>query len=126
MWHSCSSYPLAYHFEGADPSVRLIYDRFLAVIESVGPIEVIPQKTRIAFLAQVRFAACVVRKRWRLANLWLTRRINHPKLQRVEKFGSGSYGHQFRLNAPEDIDAGLVTLIEESYDVGLRKHLKRA
>ncbi len=125
MWHSCSNYPLAYHFEGRLPQVRLTFDRFLEVVENCGPVEVIPQKTRIAIQAKVRFAGCVVRKRWLLANLWLTRRVSHPKLQRVEEFGPRSYGHQFRLDSPDDIDGALEEFVQESYAVGLREHLRR-
>ena len=33
MWHSCSTYPLEYHFEGRLPLVRSTFDRFLEVIE---------------------------------------------------------------------------------------------
>ena len=125
MWHSCSNYPLAYHFEGRLPQVRLTFDRFLEVVENCGPVEVIPQKTRIAIQAKVRFAGCIVRKRWLLANLWLTRRVRHPKLQRVEEFGPRSYGHQFRLDSPDDIDGALAEFVQESYAVGLREHLRR-
>lgn len=125
MWHSCSNYPLEYHFEGREPRVRLIFDRFLEVIETCGRVEVIPQKTRIAIQARVRFAGCVVRNKWLLADLWLTRRVSHARLQRVDKFGHRSYGHRFRLDAPTDIDADFKALVKEAYSVGLREHLKR-
>lgn len=125
MWHSCSNYPLSYHFEKSLPSVRATFDRYLIVIESCGPVEVIPQKTRIAIQAQVRFAGCVVRKKWLIASLWLTRRVSHPTLQRVEEFGPRSYGHQFRLDAPEDIDAAFEGFVKEAYSVGMREHLQR-
>jgi hypothetical protein len=124
MWHSCSSYQVDEHFSRSLPQVRATFDEFMAALEACGPVEVIAQKTRIAIMAQVRFAGCVVRKNWLLANLWLTRRADHPALQRVEEFGPGSYGHQFRLDSPADVDAGLRALIAEAYRVGLREHLK--
>jgi hypothetical protein len=122
-WHSCSNYPLEHHFRGREPHVRDIFERFLAVIRACGPVEVIPQKTRIAIQAQVRFAGCVVRKRWLLANLWLTRRVEHPALRRVEAFGPRSFGHQFRLDTPDDIDPAFRGFVAEAYAVGLREHL---
>lgn len=124
MWHSCSQYDLEHHFSGTEPSVRQSFDRFLEAIEACGPVVVIPQKTRIAIQAKVRFAACVVRKKWLLANLWLTRRVEHPKLTKIERFGPGSYGHRFRLDGPEDVDEALEDLIQEAYRVGLRQHLR--
>lgn len=124
MWHSCSNYPLEHHFAKATPAVRATFDRFLAVIEAHGPVEVIPQKTRIAIQAQVRFAGCVVRRRWLLASLWMTRPVQHPRLRRTEQFGPGSYGHQFRLDAPEDIDDAIAAFVAEAFSVGLRGHLR--
>ena len=123
MWHSCSNYPLEHHFEGSSPIVRQTFDRFVNVIESVGPVAVIPQKTRIAIQVKVRFAGCVVRKRWLLANLWLTRRVDHPTLRRTTEFGPESFGHQFRLDSPDDIDQSFQDLVRESYRVGLREHI---
>jgi len=118
MWHSCSNYTLDHHFDSASPNVRATFARFVALIEKRGPIEVIPQKTRIAIQAKVRFAGCAVRKKWMLANLWLTRRVRHPRLQRVEKFGPGSYGHQFRFDSPAEIDEPFETLVQEANSVG--------
>lgn len=126
MWHSCSNYSLEHHFEKSDPEVRATFDAFLAAIEAHGEITVIPQKTRIAIQADVRFAGCVVRRRWLLANLWMTRRIEHPRLRRTEAYGPRSFGHQFRLDAPEDVDDELRGFISEAYRVGLREHLESA
>lgn len=125
LWHSCSNYPLEYHFEGVHPSVRETFDRFLEVIETCGPVEVIPQKTRIAIQARVRFAGCVVRKRWLLANLWLTQRVEHRRLRRTDEFGPYSFGHQFRLVIPDDIDDEFCELVRDAYRVGLREHIRR-
>lgn len=124
MWHSCSDYPLEYHFEACLPKVRAIFDRFLEVIEACGPVEVIPQKTRIAIQAEVRFAGCMARKKWLVASLWLTRPVSHPTLQRVDEYGPGSYGHHFRLDSARDIDTPFRKLVREAYAVGLRKHLR--
>jgi hypothetical protein len=53
---------------------------------------VIPQKTRIAIQARVRFAGGIARKNWFDAALWLTRRAEHPCLRRVETFGRSHTG----------------------------------
>ncbi|MDH3222756.1 MAG: DUF5655 domain-containing protein [Gemmatimonadota bacterium] len=125
MWHSCSNFTLESHFERCTPQVRATFDAFLAVVEACGEVVVIPQKTRIAIQAQVRFARCVVRRNWLLTHLWLTRRVLHPRLTRTEKFGDKSYGHHFRFDAPADIDADFSHLVAEAYRVGLREHLDR-
>lgn len=123
-WHSCSNYSLEHHFSRAAPEVRKTFDRFLACVETAGPVVVIPQKTRIAIQAKVRFAGCIVRRRWLLAHLWLTRVADHPRLRRTERFGPASFGHQFRLERPDHVDVALEALIAEAYRVGLREHLR--
>lgn len=123
MWHSCTSFSLDHHFEGRAPLVRSTFDRLLEVIETFGEVTVIPQKTRIAFQAEVRFASCMTRKEWLIASLWLTRAATHPTLQRLEELGPTTFSHHFRLDSPESIDAALRDLIEESFAVGLRRHL---
>jgi hypothetical protein len=75
--------------------------------------------------ARVRFAGAVVRKGYLDAGLWLRRRVEHPRLQRVEDFGPLGYGHHFRLESPEDIDAGLQRLMEEAYRVGTQELTRR-
>ena len=125
MWHSCSNYSLDHHFSGVDTRVRETFDAFVRAIEANGEVTVIPQKTRIAIQAQVRFAGCMVRRRWLLAHLWLTRRVEHPRLTNTEKFGEHSYGHRFRLAHPSHVDGALRALIAEAYRVGLREHLQR-
>lgn len=76
-------------------------------------MEVIQQRTRIAIMAQVGFGGCVVRTKWLLASLWLTRRAEHPPLRKVQEFGPGSYGHQFRLETPDDVEEALRGLVRE-------------
>jgi hypothetical protein len=90
-----------------------------------GSLTVYAQKTRVVFMVRVRFGGVVVRKHWLNLALWLTRRIEHPKLDRVETFGPGSYGHRFRLTDPHEVDAELRTLICEAYAVGRQEHLAR-
>ncbi len=115
MWHSCSNFTLEHHFEGCAPQVRATFDAFLGAVEACGEVIVIPQKTRIAMQAKVRFAGCVVRRKWLLAHLWLTRRVVHPRLTRTDRFGETSFGHHFRLDSPADIDVDFRQLVAEAY-----------
>lgn len=125
MWHSCGNYSLEGHFEGKETSVRQVFDKLLALVQQCGPVTVIPQKTRIAIQARVRFAGGVARKNWFDAGLWLTRRAGHSCLRRVDTFGPKSYGLHFRLTRPEDLDEGFAALVREAYAVGCQEHLER-
>lgn len=126
MWHSCTTVPLERHFEGRDPAVRAVFDRFLDMIRAVGPVEVIPQKTRIAIMVAVRFAACMPRKRWMLLHLWLGRPVAHPHVERVDRYGDRAFVHRFRFDDPEQLDDAFEALVRASYAVGTRRHLRDA
>ena len=47
--HACGRHTLAHHFAGKPKSVRLIFDKLLALAKKNGPLIVLPEKTRIAF-----------------------------------------------------------------------------
>ena len=117
--HSCSRYPLSYHFKNTDTIVREIFDEYLSVVESFGPVIVIPQKTRIAFQVRVRFGGAVARKHWLDGWLWLKRRAEHPLFYKIEKFHAHDHVHSFRLKSVEDVrDKDLRRLLKEAYAVG--------
>lgn len=119
IWHSCTNYPLSHHFKGKDPIVRKIFDAYLDVVESFGPVTVIPQKTRIAFRGRVRFAGAVTRKHWLDCALWLKRRAEHPRFYKVERLGATNHIYNFRLSSIDDLqDPELRVLLKEAYAVG--------
>src|SRR5712692_6226345 len=50
--HFCSNVRLEDHFKGRDPQVVATFDALLTAAKKSGPLEVLPEKTRVAF--QVR------------------------------------------------------------------------
>jgi len=47
--HACAPLgDLERHFAGASPLVRQTFDRVLEAVRAIGPVSVLPQKTRIA------------------------------------------------------------------------------
>lgn len=123
MWHSCSRYPLSYHFKGKNPIVRKLFDRYLALVESFGPVTVIPQKTGIAFQMRVRFAGAYVRKSRLDCGLWLKRRAEHL-FYRIETIPPRDYIHRFRVTSLADLrNKDLRAFLREAYAVGCQEHL---
>lgn len=99
--------------------VREIFDEYLSIVESFGPVIVIPQKTRIAFQVRVRFGGAVARKHWLDGWLWLKRRAEHPLFYKIEKLHAHDHVHSFRLKSIEDVrDKHLRRLLKEAYAVG--------
>jgi hypothetical protein len=121
--HSCGRYRLSDHFRGKDPGLREVFHAWVSAASAAGPVIVYAQKTRIVFQVRVRFGGAVVRTTWLDASLWLKREVRHPRLLRIENFGSLGYGLHFRLEQPKDVDRRLRALMREAYRVGAGEHM---
>ena len=102
--------------------MRRTFDRLVKSARQFGPVTVYAQKSRIVFMVRVRFGGVTVKKQWLDFGLWLTRRVHHPLLTRMEVFGPHSFGAHFRLRTPQDVDRSLEALIGE----GTRQGCKNA
>lgn len=120
--HVCGRYALDDHFTGKPPLVRDIYDAFLAMLEELGPVTVLPEKTRIAFQTRMSFAQLTVRRHWVLGHFVLARRAEEPVFTKVETISPRNHVHHFRLEAPGDV-AQLRDFAYEAYAVGRQEHL---
>ncbi len=124
VWHSCGRFRLDDHFEGKHPEARRIFGRLRAIVRECGPVTVYAQRTRIVFQVRVRFANAVVRKRWVDIGLWLTRRVEHPRVHKLEVLAPNCYAHTFRMHSADDLDADFAGLVGEAYEVGEQEHLE--
>lgn len=102
--------------------MRAIYERFLALLESFGPVTVLPEKTRIAFQVRMSFAQLTVRRRWVNGHLVLARRAEGPLFRKVETMSPRNHVHHFRLDGADEVEA-LEPFAREAYAVGCQHHL---
>ena len=122
--HACATHDLDHHFEGKDAHIRSIYDEFVRALRSIGPITVLPEKTRIAFQVRMSFAQLTPRTRWVDGHLVLARRVESPIFSKVQTFSPRNHLHAFRLSGPAEIGDELRTLMKEAYKVGAQEHLR--
>lgn len=120
--HACGTHDLDAHFEDKPSLVREIYAAFLAMLEEIGPVTVLPEKTRIAFQTRMSFAQLTVRRHWVLGHFVLARHTDDPVFTRVETFSARNHAHHFRLESPEDVTQ-LRDFAREAYAVGRQEHL---
>jgi hypothetical protein len=125
MSHSCSNYPLDYHFAGKDPALRKLFDRYVRFVKRCGPVTIYAQKSRITFQTRARFTNIVVRKRWMECSLWLKRRVESPLFHRVDEFGPRDRVHYFRLSDESQLDGELAAFVREAYAVGCQENFDR-
>jgi hypothetical protein len=122
--HTCARLgDLDRHFAGTIPEVRATFDRILAVLAPVGPVEVLAERTRIALHVRMSFAAFLPRRRWLTGHLVLARRIDSPRLPRVETYSPRNVLHAFRLDGPAEVDGEFAAWLAEAYRVGEQRHL---
>jgi hypothetical protein len=124
--HTCAVLgDLDRHFDRTSPQVREIFDRVLDAVKQFGPVEVLPEKTRIALHVRMSFAAFMPRRDWLNGHLVLARRVDSPRFQRVETLSPRNLLHTFRLASPGEVDAEFVAWLDEAYQVGAQRHLRR-
>lgn len=104
--------------------MRATFDRALAVVDALGPVEVLAEKTRIALHARMSFAAFMPRRQWLAGHLVLARHIASPRFFRTESMSARNIVHQFRLDAPDDVDDEFAAWLAEAYQVGIQEHLR--
>jgi hypothetical protein len=124
--HTCAALgDLDRHFAGTQPLVRETFDRILAAVRRLGPVSVLPEKTRIALHVRMSFAAFTPRARWLNGHLVLARRIDSPRFRRIETYSPRNVLHAFRLTSPDEVDDELIGWLTEAYEVGQQRHLSR-
>jgi hypothetical protein len=106
--------------------VRALFDAFRAALEEIGPVRVLPQKTRIAFQARMSFAQVTPRKEGLEGPFVLARRVEDPRFLEVTTFSPRNHLHRFRIRSVDEIDAPMKAWMREAYAVGEQRHLDRA
>ncbi|GAA3632385.1 DUF5655 domain-containing protein [Microlunatus ginsengisoli] len=124
--HTCAPLgDLDRHFEGKDPAVRQSFDAVLAVVDALGPVEVLAEKSRIALHVRMSFAAFTPRRHTLPGHLVLARVVDSPRWDRVQTFSPRNVLHAFMLSGPHEVDAEFAGWLAEAYDVGAQRHLRR-
>ena len=122
--HACGRYDLAHHFRGKRPEIRALFEEVVAAVRAIGPVRILPEKTRIAFQVRMSFAQVTPRKDWLDGHVVLARRLEHPRFRRIETFSPRNHLHAFRLTDPSEIDADFRAWLAEAYRVGEQQHLR--
>jgi Domain of unknown function (DUF5655) len=123
--HACTPLvDLDRHFDGKEPAVRATFDRVLEEAEKLGPLIVLPEKTRIALQVRMSFAAFAARRRWLDGHVVLDHRLYSPRFRRVETYSPRNVLHAFRLTSPEQVDAEVISWLARAYSVGEQRHLQ--
>ena len=121
--HTCAPLgDLDRHFASSDASVRAAFDRVVEVVSALGPVEVLPERSRIALHVRMSFAAFTPRRHWLNGHVVLDQVVESPRFTRVEVFSPHNVLHAFRLDGPGDVDAEVAGWLAAAYRVGEQRH----
>jgi uncharacterized protein DUF5655 len=122
--HACGNYDLEAHFRGKPANIRALFDQVVATIQAIGPVRVLPEKTRVAFQTRMSFAQITPRRRWLDGHVVLARRLESSRFRRIETFSARNHLHAFRLVDESEIDEEFRAWMSEAYRVGNQEHLR--
>lgn len=124
--HSCGPHSVEAFLAGASAGGRALFERFVRLVGTCGPYDTMPARTRVAFMAQVRFASVNrVADEWIDVHFVLPRRLRSRRFRRVEHLGK-LYVHHLRLASARDFDRELERWLGASYrEYGERRWLRR-
>jgi hypothetical protein len=107
------------------PKARKLYDRFESMIASCGEYHVAPAKSRIAFMAYVRFAGITkLNEEEMICNFSLPQRLRSSRVAKTEEVVPGWWVHQLRITDPNELNREVQKWIQESYRLmGMRQRL---
>jgi hypothetical protein len=127
LWHSCGAATIEDWRGRMGPRARALYDGFERMIARCGEYHVAPAKTRVAFLARVRFAGITsLSEKGMTCAFALPRPLRSPRFLKVEEVAPGWWSHRLRITDPEELDRELEAWIRESYRLmGMRERLKK-
>jgi Domain of unknown function (DUF5655) len=124
LWHSCGQFTLDALFAGAAPGVLELAREYVAMLQSLGDVQVIAQKTRLVCVARVRFAGLSPRKCGFQATFALHRWLDSPRIVKQVDYGPRWRGHYVSVQARTDLDDELRGWLQEAHDVvGLQADL---
>jgi hypothetical protein len=109
------------------PRARQLYDRFEQLIAACGEYHVAPAKTRVAFLAEVRFAGVTsVSEQGMTCSFALPGPLASPRFVRVDEVAPGWWVHRLRITDPAELDDEVARWLRESYRLmGRRERLQQ-
>ena len=126
LWHSCGRATVEDWLARAGPRARRLYRGFERMIGRCGTYYVAPAKTRIAFLARVRFAGITnLSEKGMTCAFAMPRPLRSPRFAKVEEVVPGWWGHWLRITDPDQLDDELQGWLRESYRLmGMQERLR--
>ena len=117
--HSCEITSVEKHLAKTSPELRATFEVLQAAMKRIGPYTTTALKTMITFSRDRNFGGLTVTKNRLDLGFFLTRRLQHSRITRVEPISPHKIAHHVNLYATSDVDAELVAWLREAYETGV-------
>ena len=100
------------------PQVAPLYDRFVNLLQGLGPVTILPTQSRVDFQRRIIFASVQFSREDMRVQLVLPRREDDPRMVRIEVFGEDKVSHTMVIRSLDDFDARFTNWLQEAYNLG--------
>ena len=114
---------VAAHLRDRPPEILALYRFLHKRIRQLGPVTVDPQARGIVYQVRARAIGLAPKDRWIDLTLWLKSGATHPRVRKVDDYGSLGRVLHFRLVREEDLDPALARLLAEAYAVAAQREI---
>lgn len=128
MAHSCTDTGVETFLRGSPDRVRALFAKFESMIAKCGPYFVSPAKTRVAFMAKVRFCGVWSKTRNGIGIAFsLPYPVRDPRFMKAYEIVPGWWFHRQTITRRAQLDAKLQAWLKESYRLmGMQERLRAA
>ena len=113
--HICSQLTLADALRRASPRAQALFRKLLAIVRRFGPVQIVPQKTRIALHAGKVFLGVRLLRDSLDCEVCLPRRLEHPRFAKILSVSPRAHYHYLRLSSSSDFNRHLRSFLHESF-----------
>lgn len=113
--HICSRLTLSEALHGKTSQAIALFEHLSGLIRRLGSLEIVPQKTRIAFQARKTFLGVRFLRDAIDCEIALPRRIEDPRFRQILSVSPGLHYHYLRIFSPKEIDSAARQVLNEAF-----------
>jgi hypothetical protein len=110
--------PVVSVLDNISPQVAPLYDRFVNLIQALGPVTILPTQTRVDFQRRIIFASTQFSQEDLRVQLLLPQRVDDPRMVRIEVFSEDKVAHTLVVRSLDDFDSHFTAWLQDSYELG--------
>lgn len=100
------------------PQVATLYDRFVNMLQALGPVTILPTQSRVDFQRRIIFASTWFTPEEMRVQLILPHRVDDPRIVKFEVFEQDKIAHTVVIRSVDDFDARFSSWLQEAFTLG--------